>query len=111
MNQKFFGLAKHKNSILFLGGQKLNMNFNNSNNDNNNSENNFCFQYNYEKNLITESKNEFFSINFIEKTFIPIENNMYIQFAEYKKEGNKNAIKKVEISRKEKEFINSEIIK
>ena len=111
MNQKFFGLAKHKNSILFLGGQKLNMNFNNSNNGNNNSENNFCFQYNYEKNLITESKNEFFSINFIEKTFIPIENNMYIQFAEYKKEGNKNAIKKVEISRKEKEFINSELIK
>ena len=111
MNQKFFGVVKNKNSILFLGGQKLNMNFNNSNNGNNNSENNFCFQYNYEKNIITESKKEFFSINFIEKTFIPIENDMYIQFAEYKKEGNKNAIKKVEISRKEKEFINSEIIK
>ena len=109
MNQKFFGVVKNKNSILFLGGQKLNMNFNSSNN--NNSGNNFCFQYNYEKNIITESKKEFFSINFIEKTFIPIENDMYIQFAEYKKEDNKNAIKMVQINRKEKDIINSELIK
>ena len=85
------------------------MNFNNSNN--NNSENNFCFEYNYDKNLITESKDKFFSINFIEKTFIPIENDMYIQLAEYKKEGNKNAIKMVQIKRKEKDIINSELIK
>ena len=109
MNQKFFGVVKKKSSILFLGGQKLNMNFNNSNN--NNSENNFCFEYNYDKNLITESKDKFFSINFIEKTFIPIENDMYIQLAEYKKEGNKNAIKMVQIKRKEKDVINSELIK
>ena len=109
MNQKFFGVVKKKSSILFLGGQKLNMNFNNSNN--NNSENNFCFEYNYDKNLITESKDKFFSINFIEKTFIPIENDMYIQLAEYKKEDNKNAIKMVQIKRKEKDIINSELIK
>ena len=109
MNQKFFGVVKKKSSILFLGGQKLNMNFNNSNN--NNSDNNFCFEYNYDKNLITESKDKFFSINFIEKTFIPIENDMYIQLAEYKKEGNKNAIKMVQIKRKEKDIINSELIK
>ena len=108
MNQKFFGVVKNKNSILFLGGQKLNMNFNNSNN---NSENNYCFEYDYDKNIITESKKKFFSINFIEKTFIPIENDMYIQFAEYKKNDYKNAIKMVQINRKEKDVINSELIK
>ena len=36
---------------------------------------------------------------------------MYIQLAEYKKEGNKNAIKMVQIKRKEKDIINSELIK
>ena len=108
MNQKFFGVVKNKNSILFLGGQKINMNFNSNEN---NSDKNYCFEYHYDINTITESKIKFLSMNFIEKTFIPIKDDMYIQLAEYKKNGNKDAIKIMQINRKEKDVINSELIK
>ena len=108
MNQKFFGVVKNKNSILFLGGQKINMNFNSNEN---NSDKNYCFEYHYDINTITESKIKFLSMNFIEKTFIPIKDDMYIQLAEYKKNGNKDAIKIMQINIKEKDVINSELIK
>ena len=106
MNQKFFGVVKKRNSILFLGGQKLNMNFDKKEyNDNN--ENNYCYEYHFNDNTVTQSKKNFFSINFIEKTFIPIEQDVYIQLAEYKNDENKAAIKIIQINRKEQDMISN----
>ena len=77
MNQKFFGVVKNKNSILFLGGQMLNSAFNPLNN---------CFEFHFNSNKLVVSKRNFQPLNFIEKTLIPIENNIYIQLTEFKKE-------------------------
>ena len=77
INQKFFGVVRNKNSILFLGGQMINSNNENINN---------CFEFHYETNKLVKSKKEFKSFDFNEKTFIPIEIDIYIQLNEYKKE-------------------------
>ena len=81
MDQKFFGVVRNKNSILFLGGQKLNMNM-----KNNNLEKKYCYEYHYDTDKIVLSKREFSPIDFIEKTFIPIGDDLFLQFAEYKKD-------------------------
>ena len=94
MNQKFFGVVKNKNSILFLGGQMLNMSSDNK------SEGKYCFEFHYDSNKIVRSKREFSQSDFIEKTFIPIGDELYIQFAEYKKD-NKNELKMVQYNGKE----------
>ena len=77
INQKFFGVVRNKNSILFLGGQMINSNNENINN---------CFEFHYETNKLVKSKREFKSFDFNEKTFIPLEDDIYIQLYEYKKE-------------------------
>ena len=106
MNQKFFGVVKKRNSILFLGGQKLNMNFDKKE-YNGNNENNYCFEYHFNDNTVTQSKKKFSTINFIEKTFIPIEQDVYMQLAEYKNDENKAAIKIIQINRKEQDMISN----
>lgn len=77
MNQKFFGVVKNKNSILFLGGQMINSALNPIDK---------CFEFHFNSNKLVVSKRNFRPLNFIEKTLIPIENNMYIQLTEYKKQ-------------------------
>ena len=84
MDQKFFGVVRNKNSILFLGGQKLNMNM-----KNNNLGKKYCYEYHYDTDKIVLSKREFSPIDFIEKTFIPIGDDLFLQFAEYKKDNKK----------------------
>lgn len=76
MNQKFFGVVRNQNSILFLGGQMIHSNNNK----------NYCFEFNFDSSKLEISNREFKPINFIEKTFIPLGNNIYIQLIEYKKE-------------------------
>ena len=95
IEQKFFGVVKNKNSIIFLGGQMLNMN-----GKNNNQELNYCFEYDYELNEINISKRIFKPANFIEKTFIPFGNELYAQFLEYNKDNNKD-LKMVQFDGKE----------
>ena len=56
-DQKFFGVSKINESIIFIGGE---------------SKNKYLFGYNYEKNEIYKSNKEYKYYNFIEKTFIPI---------------------------------------
>ena len=77
INQKFFGLIKfeHKNSILFLGGQILNLPHCKTKN---------CFEFDYNINKLTLSEREFQNFDLIEKTFIPMEKNIYMQIAELK---------------------------
>ena len=77
MNQKFFGVVKNKNSILFLGGQMINSAFNPLGK---------CFEFHYNTNKLVISKRNFKPLNFIEKTLIPIESNIYFQIIEIKKE-------------------------
>lgn len=77
MNQKFFGVVKNKNSILFLGGQMINSASNPLHN---------CFEFHFNSNKLVISKRNFQPLNFIEKTLIPIENNIYIQLTESKKQ-------------------------
>ena len=85
MNQKFFGVAKYGNSILFLGGQMLNL-FNDSSTK--------CFIFNYENKTIERCNKEFKPFEFLEKNFIPIQEGIYFQLTEYK-EDNKYIPKKV----------------
>jgi hypothetical protein len=75
MNQKFFGVVKNNNSILFLGGQMINSNNEFINN---------CYEYDYNNDKLIISKREFRSFYFIEKTFIPVKDELYMQIAEYK---------------------------
>ena len=85
MNQKFFGVAKYGNSIIFLGGQMINL-FNNPSNK--------CFNFNYEKETVERCNKEFKPFEFLEKIFIPIKEGIYFQLVEYK-EDNKYIPKKV----------------
>jgi hypothetical protein len=75
MNQKFFGVVKSNNTIIFLGGQMINSNKEFINN---------CYEYDYNNDKLIISKREFKSFYFIEKTFIPVSDGLYIQIAEYK---------------------------
>jgi len=102
MDQKFFGVVRNKNSILFLGGQKLNMNM-----KNNNLEKKYCYEYHYDTDKIVLSNREFSPIDFIEKTFIPIGDDLFLQFAEYKKD-NKKVLKMVQFDGNEQEVEKSE---
>ena len=85
INQKFFGVIKNKNSILFLGGQMLNL-FNNSSKK--------CFFFDYNEETIKRCQTDFKPLEFVEKTFIPIEKGTYFQLAEIKND-NKYIPKKV----------------
>ena len=76
MNQKFFGVVQSSNSILFLGGQMINSDKEFINN---------CYEYNYNNDNLFKSKREYRPFFFIEKTFIPVENGLYMQIAEFKK--------------------------
>ena len=76
MNQKFFGVVQSSNSILFLGGQMINSDKEFINN---------CYEYDYNKDNLFKSKREYRPFFFIEKTFIPVENGLYMQIAEFKK--------------------------
>ena len=76
INQKFFGVVKNENSILFLGCQMINLN---------NEFNNKCYEFHYNSNKLYISKREFKSFNFIEKTFIPLGGDIYMQISEHKK--------------------------
>ena len=102
MDQKFFGVVRNKNSILFLGGQKLNMNM-----KNNNFGKKYCYEYHYDTDKIVLSNREFSPIDFIEKTFIPIGDDLFLQFAEYKKD-NKKVLKMVQFDGNEQEVEKSE---
>jgi hypothetical protein len=75
MNQKFFGVVKSNNTIIFLGGQMINSNKEFINN---------CYEYDYNNDKLIISKREFKSFYFIEKTFIPVSDGLYMQIAEYK---------------------------
>ena len=102
MDQKFFGVVRNKNSILFLGGQKLNMNMKNKK-----KKKKYCYEYHYDTDKIVLSKREFSPIDFIEKTFIPIGDDLFLQFAEYKKD-NKKVLKMVQFDGNEQEVEKSE---
>ena len=77
INQKFFGLVKfeNRNSILFLGGQILNLPLCKTKN---------CFEFDYNSNQLSLSEREFINFDFGEKAFIPMEKNIYMQIAELK---------------------------
>lgn len=77
INQKFFGVVKCKNSILFLGGQMLDLS----------KDPKKCFFYNYIENKIERDQRDFKSFEFSEKTFIPLEKDFYLQIAIVKKIG------------------------
>ena len=63
-SQKFFAICKYdKNKIFFIGGESLN-------------KKQYIFQYNYNKNQIFQSKTILTEFDFIEKTFIPL-NDVY----------------------------------
>ena len=77
MNQKFFGVVQNNNTILFLGGQMINLNQENINN---------CYEFDYNNNKLFLSKRGFKSFDFMEKTFIPANSEKYLQLVEFKKE-------------------------
>ena len=106
MNQKFFGVVKNKNSILFLGGQMINLN---------NEINKNCFEFHYDTNNLVRSRREFQSFDINEKTFIPLGSDIYMQLIEYKK-GSKYAPKILffdgriqEVEKSEKESMENKI--
>ena len=74
INQKFFGVVKHKNSILFLGGQMLYPNHYLSKN---------TFEFNYITNKLKPSQRKYKNYDFFEKTLIPLGDEAYIQLVEY----------------------------
>ena len=73
INQKFFGVVRQKDYILFLGGQMIN------------SEN-FLSKYEFEFDIYLETlkkrKKNFELLDFCEKTLIPLGNKEYIQIVE-----------------------------
>lgn len=73
INQKFFGVVKQKNNILFLGGQMINS-------ENFFSKYEFEFDINLEK--LKKRKKNFEPLDFCEKTLIPLGNKEYIQIVE-----------------------------
>ena len=75
INQKFFGLVKFesKNSILFLGGQILNLPI---------CKTKKCFEFDYNSNQLILSERDFQNFDFAEKTFIPMEKEAYMQIAD-----------------------------
>lgn len=74
INQKFFGVVKQKNSILFLGGQMLNPNNYLSKN---------CFEFNYITNKLKQNQRKYKYYDFFEKTLIPLGDEEYIQLVEH----------------------------
>ena len=65
-SQKFFAICKYdKNKIFFIGGESLN-------------KKQYIFQYNYNKNQIFQSKTILTEFDFIEKTFIPLNDVYYV---------------------------------
>ena len=77
MNQKFFGVVQNYKTILFLGGQMINLNKENIN---------YCYEFDYNNNKLSISKRGFKSFDFMEKTFIPVNSDLYLQLVEFKKE-------------------------
>ena len=77
IEQKFFGVVPkiNKNKVLFLGGQFLSF-------SNKVSQKNYEFNFNTNELILTDINFENF--DFIEKTFIPIEKNNYMQITEFK---------------------------
>lgn len=73
INQKFFGVIKQNNSILFLGGQLINEKQSLTTNS---------FEFNYITEVIKKDKRKFTPLDFSEKTFIPLGNEEYIQISE-----------------------------
>lgn len=77
INQKFFGVVKQKNFIIFLGGQMVS--------ENKDLEENNNFEYNYISETLKRDKSHYISFDFTEKTFIPLGNEEYIQISEFLK--------------------------
>jgi hypothetical protein len=78
INQKFFGVVPdliNKDRILFLGGQFLNF-------ENNSPKK--IFEFDINENEILPTNTDYENFDFIEKTFIPIEKDNYIQMSEFK---------------------------
>ena len=77
IEQKFFGVVPKtiKNKIVFLGGQFLNF-------SNNSTQKNYAFNFNTNELIVTDINFENF--DFMEKTFIPLEKNNYMQITEFK---------------------------
>ena len=73
IKQKFFGVIKQNNSILFLGGQIINEKQLLSTNS---------FEFNYITEVIKKDKRKFVPLDFSEKTFIPLGDEEYIQISE-----------------------------
>ena len=73
INQKFFGVVKQNNSILFLGGQIINEKQSLTTNS---------YEFNYITEVIKKDKRKFTPLDFSEKTFIPLGNEEYIQISE-----------------------------
>ena len=78
IEQKFFGVVPkiNKNKILFLGGQFLNFSNNLTHQKN--------YEFNFSTNELISTEIDFENFDFIEKTFIPIEKNNYMQITEFK---------------------------
>lgn len=74
INQKFFGLVKQKNSIIFLGGKMLDPGHNLSKN---------IFEFNYDLNKLKQTQRKFKYLDLYEKTFIPLGDDEYVQLIEY----------------------------
>jgi hypothetical protein len=87
IEQKFFGVTKNNknNKIRFLGGQVLNYPKNSQKK---------CLTVNYETNKVQESHSDLHPYEFLEKTFIPIKKDTFLQLIEIKN-GNSTAITKV----------------
>jgi hypothetical protein len=77
MNQKFFGVVKQQNSILFLGGQMLIPNHYLSKDS---------FEFNYITNKLKQSQRKYKFYDFFEKTLIPLGDEAYIQIVEHSNE-------------------------
>ena len=74
INQKFFGVVKQKNTILFLGGQMINQ-------DNYSSKT--TFEFNYISEIIKQGHRKFVTLDLFEKNFIPLGDDEYIQISEF----------------------------